>query len=164
MTIPAKPHGSGDHQFLNILIFGCCGILCVQLVGCALTSAGHIYRPDEIAFLNEAGTTRAEAISSLGTPELELKEAGLLVYKWETATEFFENRMGLLGPNASRWSLLGPKHLEWTVTEPKDRRKFWVLFIAYDARQLVTANAVRSFRDRPDLKAEALAWASAIKR
>ena len=108
-------------------------VVALLLTGCVypggrVVVAGHKYSRGEISFLNLPGTTREEAIATLGQPLWESQRSRVLLYVWTTSMQ---------------WVVaLPPGGTEFTADEKRR-----ALLVAYDERGLVTGHEVRTIRE-----------------
>jgi hypothetical protein len=113
-------------------------VVIVCAAGCVVplpskVTAGHKYSKQEIAFLDLPNSTRAEVLSTLGEPLVEIGSPGVLLYTWEKTT-----RVKVYPPDD-----IGGVHLDAHPSTIKGDPQEWGLFIAYDERGYVTAHEVR---------------------
>ncbi|HTQ51829.1 MAG TPA: hypothetical protein VMJ12_14050 [Candidatus Acidoferrales bacterium] len=117
----------------------------VLLSGCAIPNRtdvfqGQVYSKGALAFLDIKGTTRAEVISTLGTPAWESKNSRVLLYVSETALHWtgFAFVPVLFPQDSNDW--LGSKPVS---ISGDDEHKWRVLLVAYDERGFVTSHMIR---------------------
>jgi len=109
------------------------------------------FSSEELLFLNAPDATRAEAVSTLGAPLLDVPDPGVMVYtraKIERSYIAPVNEMAaiVVTPAVSE----GPRHA-------------WVLLIAYDQSGRILAHEVQKL-DTGDLNQMSLQWRMAKGR
>lgn len=104
------------------------------------------FSKDELAFLDAPDATRAETVSNLGTPLLDILDPGVMVY---TRAEI--ERSYFIAPTKVGYIETG---LESSVAEA---RHAWVLLIAYDQRERILTYEVHKL-NTGELKEMSLQW------
>ena len=136
------------HGWLRGIVF----ILLFVSNGCIIvpvpsrTTAGHRYSKEALAFLDIPGMTKAEVVSTLGPPDANSREFGILAYKWE----YVSQSQTLLYPEGLTWT--GPGKTHETAWHGR------ALFIAFDATGIVKKHEVVRLLQANNLRAACEYW------
>jgi hypothetical protein len=131
---------------------GLLSLMLATMAGCVMTPTwersfidyGVEFNPGQLKLL-DSRLSREDVIYNFGKPTIADLDQRLLVYSWSRVTP----RGGLYV--VSMWG-------GGELIEPGERFKISVLFITYDANQIVTGHELRIFRTQPDLQLETANW------
>jgi len=128
-------------------------LLVLTVSGCTIplgseVSLGPPISGDSLAFLGQAGTTRADVLTLLGEPLIEIKNPGALAYVSEMTYQYLNFNMPIPLPYCST---------PITTSVDNEPGKEYVLFIAYDEHEYVFAHQIRVLKSE-DLKSACMRW------
>jgi len=136
-------------------VLGSVGCIAVGVPTGKVTVSGPNYSDEALAFLELPGTTRGEAISSLGPPTLEFHDSRVLAYVCQSGTKWLGAVM-VSDPFITHKTTGAAGQ---AVAEDAQR----VLFVAYDQNGLVYAHKV-SRLGKHSLRKECIKWERSLRQ